>query len=446
MSLNLERVYSDTGADLTTPLLSTAIVNANEFLYDGRFMWVACDSGIAIYELWGESTNNEPPWDELDLLLYPRYDEVRGREKKLKLTTFIKITASQILRSTRHPSLSLRPEIIDTTPAGSTTVGSATVTLTKFGDFKVITEVSPNPSGTALTPKHLAKVGSKIYCVGSNFQHIFEFDITTQRGTEVINLPMRTDVIRQIGNSNLVSAGGKLWFVNTFFDDATPQRLYRHTPGDSTMTHTNIPNRPSLTKQFLADGKNGHVYLANFNDVSVGKYRTSDGAYIANIRTNAFPTGIWSDENRRIFVNSFAGMLTLVDWDDDGVHNDWSTDDAALSLVTDTKSIDHVWWVDGTKVVRHNLNTKQQVETYVSGTQQDWMFKTDKPLTPNKCMTMTLPTTIGTVTVGPYVFVGGASSISAFRLDDRWLYRPSFSEVNGQGAVVAGNEEYFGEE
>lgn len=445
MSLNIERVYADSGADLTTGLLSTAILNVNEFCYDGRFMWVACDSGIAIYEFWGESSNNEPLWEELDLLTYPRYDEVRGREKKLKLTTFIKITSTQVLRSTRHPSLSLRPDIVDDTPTGTITVGSTAVTLTKVGGFKVITEVSGNDSGQALVPKHLARIGSKIYCVSDKFQYIFVFDVDSQRHTEVIGLPARIDNIRQTANSNICAAGGKLWFANSFFDDVTAQRLYFYNPANGTFAFTNIPNRPSLTKQYLADGKNGYVYLTCFNDVSIGKYETSTGAYAANIRTNALPTGIWSDENRRIFVNSFAGMLTLVDWDDDEVHNDWTTDDAALGFAADTKDITKLWWTDGTKVVRHDLNTKQQIESINGEKIEDWMFDSNVALAGGRALTMTLPTTIGGMSLAPYVFVGKTNSICAFRLDDHWLYRPSFNEVNGQGAVTAGSEKYFGE-
>lgn len=510
MTLKVEWVYTDTGTELTTGLLSTAITTPQAFLYDGRYMWLACNEGVAIYEFWGESSNNEPAWETLSALEYPGYNQEYNQTKKLKMVAFVNVSSSQIKRSTRHPSLSLRPEIIDTTPDGSTTVSGVTVTLTtKTNNLKVITEVGPNASGIALTPKYMAKVADKVYVAGASFQHIFEFDVDTLRLTQVINLPIRVDAVRQAANSNLVSAGGKLWFVNTFFNDVTPQRLYCHVPGAADVTFTNIPNRPSTSVQYLADGKNGHIYLANFNDVSVGKYLTSNGVYVANIRTNAFPTGIWSDENRRIFVNSFAGMLTLVDWDDDGVHNEWSTDDAkddnvklARALATDPTDASKVWWVDSEKIVRYDLNTNEQLESFVeakyfvgdinngasvlsagatlaSGSaaviggydvtlpaaiplQQtaaaviadeegipvslpDWVFSNSALTAEPKVLHITYPQTYGSTSVLPYVFVAYAGKLCALRLDTYLFYRESFSEVYGQAAVVAGAEEYFGE-
>lgn len=447
MTLRVEWVYQDTGDELTAGGLTTSITNPNAMQYDGRYMWLACDSGIAIYEFWGSASDNEPTWDTLDELIYPKYNEAYGTNKKLKLITFISISASQIKRATRYASLSLRPDVTSTTPDGTVTVDSTTVQLTtKTNNTKVFTETSTNTIGIALVPKFLAKIAGKIYAAGASFEQIFEFDIATQRFVQTINLPIRTTGIRQIGNSNIAAAGGKLWFVNTFFNDTTPQRLYSYTPGDSTMAFTNIPNRPSTTQQYLADGKNGYVYLANFNDVSVGKYATSNGAYSMNIRVNAFPTGIWSDENRRIFVNSFAGMLSLVDWDDNEVHNNWSTDDPALSFAVDTGDSTKVWWVDGEKIVRHNLNNKTQLET---GTTEDWGFNGTGLTGAPKVMQVTYPQTYGTtagdVSILPYVFVAYSGKLTVFRLDTYWLYRPSYVEVNGQGAVVAGPEEYFGE-
>lgn len=447
INLNLERVYTDDGTELSTAGVPTSLAGADQLAYDGRYVWVTCAGGVAIYEFWGEASDSEPLWEDLDELTYPRYDS--GAKKKLRLITFMSL-GSQLLRVTRHASLSLRPDILSTTADGTVMVGAVSCELkTIRSDLRVIAETSTNSLGS-LSPKWIQKIGSKMYVTsGANFTKIFEFDIETQRPIRAITLPERITNVLEVANSNLCAASGKLWLVNTFYDDATLQKLYQFDPTLNTWAYSTIPVRPSSARTFIADAYNGHVYITNYNNVSISKF-TYAGTFVQAIRTNALPTGLWTDQNRRIWVNSYAGMLTLVDYDDDQVHNDWSTDDAALSLVMDPNDSTKLWWCDGAKLVRHDLTTKTQLETSHNPDEtDDWFFTGQFPAGDVVSLLSTVPQVIGYAggekTMASYLIMSFDNHLAAVRLDTYLMYRKSYAELNGQAAVVAGAIAYFGE-
>ena len=364
MSYKLEKVFSDTGSELSTGALNTTLGQGVQSCYDGRFMWVTAANGIGIYEFWGASSDDEPTVDEVDDLTWQRYTE-QGPQRKLKLVTFINITSGQVKRSTRYLNLSLVPGW--TGGAGSTTVSGTAVTLTQSrSDLLVCTEVSTNTYSTALSPYFICKWYDKMYVSsGANFTKIFVFDIASQRLVDVIGLGFDQDGSTALtANSNLIAENGYLWFVNTFFNDITAQRMYRVRCSDKAITSSAINIRPASTRTWLASGFNGYVYATNFNGVSIAKFDTTTGAQADRIRVNGLPTRIFSDQNRRIFVGSFAGMLSLVDWDDDGVHNDYSYGDGTLfGFASDTTDSTKVWFTDGTLLARYDLNNKEQLET-----------------------------------------------------------------------------------
>lgn len=467
MSWKIEKIFTDTGAELSTAGLSTALGQTIQSVYDGRFMWVTCSNGIAIYEFWGQSSGDEPTVDEVDDLLWKRYEE-EGPLRKLKLITFIKIEAGQVKRSTRYLSLSVAPGW--TGGAGSTTVGGTTVTFTaNREDLLVATEVSSNSVGVALSPYWICKVGGKmVVSNGANFSRCWVFDIATQRPESSFEFPVQpvpqvfdpnpcaTGIVatpataKIVANSNLVGSNGRIWFVNTFYNDDTPQRLYNYKLSDSTLGSEPINVRPSDVRTWLADGFNGYIYLTNSNGVSVTKFDYNTGAQVSRIRTNAFPTKIFTDQNRQIFVASFGGMLTLVDWDDDGVHNDYSAEYSENSTIpafaSDPVDTDKVWFAQLTgKVTRYSLSTKQQLETEGEA---DWSIKETGFATPDWLTVVpsrTYTTSAGVVrTVRPYMFMCDGGTVRLFALD-YYLVRDNFFEVNGQGAVVGGDLQYFGE-
>lgn len=471
MSWKIEKIFTDTGSELSTATLSTTLGQTIQAAYDGRFMWVTCTNGIAIYEFWGQSSGDEPTVDEVDDLLWQRYTE-EGPLRKLKLITFISVGASQVKRSTRYLSLSVAPGW--TGGAGSTTVGATTVTFTaNREDLLVATEVGSNSVGVALTPYWIAKVGDKmVVSNGANFDRCWVFDIATQRPESSFQFPMQTEIPqayednpcdtgiiaspqtqRITANSNMIGSNGRIWFVNTFYNDDTPQRLYNYKLSDSTLASTTINVRPSDYRTWVADGFNGQIYVTNYNGVSITRFSAETGLQTARIRTNAFPTKIFTDQNRQIFVPSYGGMLTLVDWDDDGVHNDYSAeyeeDGTIPTLVSDPTDTDKIWYARAEgKVVRYSLGTKEQYET--GSGEDDWVIRETGFATPDHLVAvpsrMYTTSTGATRTQRPYIFMCDNGLVRLFAIDlNNFLVRDNYFEVNGQGAVVGGALQYFGE-
>jgi hypothetical protein len=448
MTWKIEKIFTDTGAELSTGTLNTTLGTSLMAAYDGRFMWVTCTSGIAIYEFWG--SGDETSVDETEDLLWARYTE-NGPQKKLKLVTFISVGASQIKRSTRYLSLSVVPGW--TGGAGSTTVGDYAVTFTQSReDLLVTTEVYSNSVALSLSPYWIAKVGDKmVVSDGANFSRCWVFDIETQRPESSFAFSnTEYDGSQVTANSNMVGANGRIWFVNTVYDDANGQRLYNYRLSDSTLGYATVNVRPTQTRTWLADGFNGQIYVTNYNGVSVTRFDYDTGAQTARVRVNAFPTKIFTDQNRQIFVASFGGMLSLVDWDDDGVHNDYSAEYEEASTIpcfaTDPTDTDKIWFAQvGGKVTRYSLSTKQQYET---GDGNDWNIKETGFATPDWLVTVPTRTYIditgATKTVRPYLFMCDGGTVRLFAMDN-FLVRDNYMEVNGQGAVVGGTLEYFGE-
>jgi streptogramin lyase len=251
-------------------------------------------------------------------------------------------------------------------------------------------------------------------------------------------------------NSNLCASGGRLWFVGGYSieDEQDPirQKLYALNPTTSTKTTYDLLCRPGLARAWLADGFNGFVYVTCPNDVAVMKVDNLTGS-MTQIRVNSTPTRIESGQDRRIWVNSFAGMLSLIDYDDDQVHNQYGTDgDGALSFQTEYGDTTKMWYLSGSGLlVRYDLNTLQLFE---KGTGNDFNF-THPELGNPDALLITQPVTYqdpagNTVNVLPYVILIQDGKLLAFRLY-RYLYREAFSELNGQGAVSSGVELYFGE-
>lgn len=444
MSWKFERIFDSDGTELTTPGLSTTLSGAIGMVYDGRYVWVACGgSGVAVYEFWGASSDNEPGFLELDELVYPRYDS--GPQKKLRLVTFIKITGSAVQRVTREQSLA---------ETGSTEYEIGDENYPETAYYK-----STAFSGGALTGMWITYCAGKIYVGnGASFTSIYEFDKNTQNFVRRIDVAETfTDSTNefftageQYGmNSNLSSAGAKLWFVGSSFGDSSYQKLYSYDPITNIKTTTNIQTRGSLTRTWICDGKNGSVYITNYNNVSVMRFDTETAAFGAKIRTNALPSRIWSGPDRRIWVSSYAGMLTLVDWDDDGVHNDWGTEKSVYDAFVDPTDASKIWFLrtDGV-LVRYDLNTCEQFET--NGQSEDWEMYHEKLEGTPDAMMFTGSSVFEDVngdehTVLPYMFLINDNKLLAFRMQN-YLYRDVYAELHGQAAAVMGTMEYFGEQ
>ena len=443
-----EKVFSDDGSELSTASQTTTLGTVINAAYDGRYMWVCATNGIGIYEFWGESSDDEPTTDELDDLLWPRYTEF-GPKRKLKLITFIKIDASNITRSTRYLSLSLAPSW--TGGAGTTTVGGTNITFTqKRDDLLIATEVTANSSAVALSQYWIVKAGTKM-CVsaGANFSKVFVFDIGTQQLDSIVTLNNEPSAVPTVANRNLHFQDGKIWCVNTLFTDTTAQRLISKSLSTGTETSTTINVRPSSVRTWIANGYNGFVYITNHNGVSISKYVEGTGAFSARIRTSAWPHHIFTNSDKRILVASGESLLSGIDWDDDGVHHDNNTEHTVLDLAFDPVDAGKVWVAKQTgtnKLARFTLSSGDVLE--VGEEAKDWVINGSGITAPTGIVSVPsqsfVPAAGGTRNTRPYLFVLSASSVYLITIDAA-LIRPYYCELNGQGAVVGGALNYFGE-
>jgi hypothetical protein len=491
-----ETVYKDDGTELSTPALTTTLGVVLNFAYDGRFMWVTCTNGVGIYEFWGESSDNEPTYLELEDLLMARYTE-QGPKRKLKLITFISVSNSQVKRSTRYLSLSLVPGW--TGGAGTTTVSTTTVTFTQSRrDLLVASKVGTNSFGTALSPFYIAKLDNKmVVSNGANFSQVFVFDIASQRLENVLTFAPESDLTATVANSNLHAQNSKIWVVNTRYSDAVPQRLITKTLG-GTETSTNINVRPQSTRAWLANGYNGFVYVTNHNGVSVSRYDENTGILGARIRTSAFPYQIWTTPDRRILVASDETLITTIDWDDDGVHFDNNTESKSSYCTVDPIDGGRFWFAKekGNKLMRLKLadgdvievgdvTALQQaqadaqqvyddaVQAYtkdpstatnnakkvasdaldeatkaaareVNGIPPDWVISKSLIDNPGSLASVPVQAFGDSKVTRPYLFIENSTEVCLVALDNS-LIRNYYDELNGQGAIVGGTLQYFGE-
>lgn len=446
----LENVYESDGTELSTAGMSTSLSGAFAFAHDGRYVWVTNGTGgVYIYEYWGAKSDDEPEWAELDELTLPRYNS--GIKQKPRLVTVMKITATHYMRSTREESLA------DVSPT-EYSIGT---------EGEKVYFKSNTASIGALNATFIAKVGNKMYVAsGSQFQSIYVFDIDTQRFTgQMWGVSESFNGVARGMNSNLCASGGRLWFVGGFSADepnevpqpcgppvAAPvdsarQKLYALSADGLTKTAYDLEIRPTLARTWLADGMNGYVYATCYNDVAVVKVDNLVGTQ-TYLRVNAFPTRVWAGPDRRIWVNSYAGMLTLVDYDDDGTHPDWSTEQSgALAGAVDLTDGTKFWYVAGdTKLVRIDLNDNTQLEQ--GGGANDWEFQHPKLQNPFDLLQTGAMTyqdaALADVEVKPYLFMLDSGKLRCFRLDN-YLYRKAYAELRGQSAVSSGPEFYFGE-
>jgi hypothetical protein len=278
---------------------------------------------------------------------------------------------------------------------------------------------------------------------GANFSKVFVFDIASQRLENVLTFDVESDLSATVANSNLHAQNSKIWVVNTRFSDSVPQRLISKTLA-GTETSTNINVRPQSVRSWLANGYNGFVYLTNHNGVSVSRYNENTGILGARIRTSAFPHHIWTTQDRRIFVASEA-LLTTVDWDDDGVHFDHNSETTPFDLVSDPVDGSKVWFVRDSEIVKYTLadGNMQIIGQDIGDLTPDWVI-TGHGIASHEVIATVPSQAFGSYVTRPYLFALSGTKVYLIALDGA-LSRKYYDELNGQGAIVGGTLQYFGE-
>ncbi len=445
---SLLHIFNDNGTELSTATLNTTLGTTIDSIFDGRYIWVTTTNGIAIYEYYDLGVEYEPTADYSDVASIGRYN-ANGPEKKLKLVTFITVGA-QVKRSTRYLSLSLAPSWAG--GAGSTTVGATTITFTQnTTDLLVATEVTTNLLGS-LTPYYIKLDGSKVYVSHtSTFNKVFVFDKATQQLSSVITFDNGA-----VANSNLHIQNNKIWFVDTFVDMNTYQKLITKDLTTLTETSTNITHvRGSSTRTWLANGYNGYVYVTNYNGFSITKYNESTNAYVTQIIISRYPHHIFSFPDKRIYVASDTSLLSLIDWDDDGVHNTRNTENPCLSLAVDpdTEYQDSLWFVrtTGNVLGRLTMATGDMIEiAYTNPNNYDWVITSPFNFTATSVLSIPAHTYAPaggspTFTAAENIFVLGGTSVYLIKVSDFIAKRGSYISVYGQSAAVGGSLQYWGE-
>lgn len=453
MSWTFEKIYASDGTELSTAGLATTNAGAAALVYDDRYLWVGGGDRVNVYEFWGAASDDEPAFEELDDLTLPDYDA--GPKKKLRLVTSFQLASTSAKRTTRLPSLA---------EAGATAYA--------LSDGSGETGYYKQTTGLTLGTPNIAfgdRLGSSVFFASTggatpagSITALYEFDVETQALVRRIPTTVTVGGTTYGMNSNLAAAGGRLWMVGSYFADDYVQQLYSMDPFASTaLSATDTHGRPQAARAWLADGYNGGLYKTDYNDVSVTRYDSTTGAYVTQVRTNAFPTRVFVGSDRRIWACSFAGMVTLIDWDDNQAHNDYGTLTSCLGWATDPSDGTKAWFItvggdgndddeDDGSVVRYDLNDKSRLEN--SGSTKDWQFSSDRlPAAPTALLVT--PATTYTSGAGadravkPYVFLltaGAPGALRAFRLD-RPLRREAYAEMRGQAAVAGGARLYFGE-
>ena len=217
---------------------------------------------------------------------------------------------------------------------------------------------------------------------------------------------------------------------------------------------------------------NGYVYVANYNDWGVCKFSASDGSFVKNIRVNGYPSGIWAGPDRRIWATSYAGMLSLIDYDDDQVHNDYSSESIAANIQVDPTDAASIWFINSTNVLaKYNLNTKTQMESSTTHL-HDWEFYNDALTSPDNFIIIPgftyTDSSLSVKTVKPQIIVINDATLLCWYIgysgspdennpnadivyqDYKYPYddypsRTIYAELTGQAAVSAGGNSYFGE-
>lgn len=378
MSRNLEWVYRSAGRELNTAGLTVSLSDTKEMVFDGEFVWVSNGlNGIAIYQYAGENSLNEPAWDTLSIADYQRFDY--GDEKKLRLVTIIKITETEVIRSTILKDKSVFPTLQATDPDGTYGSGPSLCTVTTVDGQQVITTsfARTDPGTAALNATHVAVgTNNRVYVTnGMPYSEVFAFNLSDQNISTTPRISFSETIdgisVPRMMSSNILFADGKLWSVAARYDDVTPQNVTSFAVSGGAVVNIALTARPGTARSWLANGFNGHVYVTNFNNLSVSKV-TYAGALASTIRVNSSPMYVYGFADQRIYVSSFAGMLSLVDWDDDSVQNDWGTEGYAVSLNIDPTDTSRLWFCRSGAIVRHELNTQDQVEITLED--DDWVF------------------------------------------------------------------------
>ena len=358
-----------------------------QMLFDGRYLWVTTDFSVLIYEFFGESSDHEPTFEELDQLVIDRYDA------KIKLIETIPVPngAYWIARGNRNTYIGNAAMMTSISIINnSTRKVDRTVTLPEEMNSNLIVadryiwmaSKSPKPSSDRQllwrwdgsngwadieipTRKQLARIvisqgnNGSLYLTNFNNVAICKFDVSNGAFQKAI----RTNAFPQ----NILTTSNRDIYVSSFagmlskVDGSTDSVTHPHSTLDVAVSMAYQPN-------------SNYIWFLNSNG-RLGRLNTADNS---------------------VFFSKPKETLVLED--------DWE-----LSL---SKFSDQAF---SSLLITPEFSYKQ----LIGGT---WKK----------------------ITVKPYLIVLGGSKIMAVRLD-RPLYRGLDISVQARAMISTGPEDYMGE-
>jgi hypothetical protein len=262
-----------------------------------------------------------------------------------------------------------------------------------------------------------------------------------------INLPTEMD-------SNIAYGEDKIWFADkapeTQSSPDTQNLYYLSCSSLEVSSGTEIPNKKQIEPIHIAYGKNGYVYLTNFNDVSVSKFDASDGSHVTDIRVNREPTHIYVDEDLKIWVSSYGGMLSSID-NLDAVTHSHGTVSNVKSMADDGT----YFWVTtvNDSLLRINKSTKSILEADTGQGEDYELLLSDSFSDANIQKLLITPaftyeawngSSYDTIEVKQYVFAITNSYINTFR-NYKPLIRENFAQLDAVAMISTGEYDYTGD-
>ena len=378
-------------------IFNLSLSSPKEIAFDGRHVWVTGNNQVYVVKYWDYATTEED-YDKLgfaniDNLTIDRYNS------KLAIVATISI------------------------PQGSHWIvrGGNSMWIASAADFTKITQV--------------------------------DIDSQTVVGTYL------TTPNSVVMDSNLCYENGKLWMVDTApLTNTAPDRqnLHFYDIESSVWSSVEIQTRKSLQKTWIAAPHNGFVYVTNYNDVGVTKFNSITGAWVSQIRVNRLPTALAVTEERDLFVVGAGNLLSRVDPSSDAVTNPYGLISSVNSIASSHDAA-YLWWVNTNYRLVRMKKSDQSVyctvpaigdevdDVRISTTGFGDTAVTDVFITPQFTYDNWDGAGWSTVTIKPYMFMIGSGHLMAFRMDNPLYLTLNKIEVNSQGMISTGPEDYMGE-
>jgi len=236
-----------------------------DMVSDGRYLYVLTSTGVNVYSWWGERTDNEPTWENYEMLNWAKNADKLYSEKFVAASGFLWIFLGDNCIWLVSSTASIKKLIIDPI------------------------DILKTPTGTWAT----------------------DFSMTPLHG------PVSPVVC------NPCFADNKFWFLEKYFGENEQYIFYVDT--SKAITSFTFSARHQVVRADIAYGYNGYIYITSWNNHAVLKYDLS-GQMISLIYVNGNPYKLRVDQsNRRIYVASHAGMISYINADTDAVTHAHST-------------------------------------------------------------------------------------------------------------------------